>query len=154
PICVSLVVWGEQYVDFFLKFCLPSLLADGNFPAIRHRVGSFFIIHTSAVDAHRIRLSGSFAAVSALVDVDLRIVDISAVPPHEMLSRCHQDAIKTADSLGWPIVFLSPDTVWSNNAFEAIDGALSSGKRVLFMPNVRAVKEDSLKLLGELLQQG
>jgi hypothetical protein len=154
PVCVSLVVWGERYTDFFLEFCLPSLLADGNFPAMRHRAGSFFIIHTSAADAPRIRASDAFAAVSALVDVDLRIVDISAMPPHEMLSRCHRDAISTADSLGRPIVFLSPDTVWSKNTFEAVDVALSSGKRVLFMPNVRAVKEDSLELLGKLLRQG
>jgi hypothetical protein len=154
PICISLVVWGERYTDFFLEFCLPSLLADGNLPVLRRRTGSAFIIHTSAADAKRIRASDSLVVASAFVDVDLRIVDISAVLPHEMLSHCHQDAIRTADGRGWPTVFLSPDTIWSNNAFKAIDLALSSGKRVLFMPNVRAVKEDALELLRKLPRGG
>lgn len=154
PICVSVVVWGERYTDFFLDFCLPSLLADGNFPAIRHRKDSTFIIHTSAADAEKIKDSKALRAASASVDVDLRVIDITAIPPHELLSGCHDDAITTADSLGRPIVFLSPDTVWSNNTFEAIDAAIASGKRVLFLPNVRAVKEDSLELLRTLPREG
>jgi hypothetical protein len=154
PICISLVVWGEWFVDFFLEFCLPSFFAAGNFPAISHRFGSTFILHTSANDADRIRASAPYYAACAILKVDVRVVEIGDLPPHERLSRCHSDAIRTADSLAQPIVFLSPDTVWSNNAFKAIDRAISARKRVLFIPNVRAVREDSIGVLKKLRHDG
>src|SRR3954452_12718724 len=50
PVYFSMVVWGEAFVNFFLEFCLPTLLAPNNIPAIRHRAGSRFVLHTHESD--------------------------------------------------------------------------------------------------------
>src|SRR6185436_4661296 len=34
PLRVVSIAWGEAYVDIFLEFCLPALLAPGNLPAL------------------------------------------------------------------------------------------------------------------------
>jgi len=60
PIYFSMVVWGGVFTSFFLEFCLPSLLADRNIPAIAKRRGSKFVLHTSAVDLLQIEKSASF----------------------------------------------------------------------------------------------
>ena len=50
-----LPVWGSSYIDQFLEFGLPTLLAPGNLPALAKALPCEFIILTSARDEVEIK---------------------------------------------------------------------------------------------------
>jgi hypothetical protein len=52
---ISLVVWGDDYIDRFDRYCLASLAAPGNIPALKARGRVTLLIHTTARDAQKIR---------------------------------------------------------------------------------------------------
>jgi len=45
-----LPVWGHRFIRQFLEFCLPTLLAPGNVPALATTLPCCFVIMTSAND--------------------------------------------------------------------------------------------------------
>ncbi|HXW23550.1 MAG TPA: hypothetical protein VEK73_02295 [Xanthobacteraceae bacterium] len=59
---VSGVVWGEQYVANFMDYCLRSLLAPGNLPAIARQGPCVVVITTDEAGAAAIRRHPAFAA--------------------------------------------------------------------------------------------
>jgi hypothetical protein len=50
PFCFIVVVWGGKFCDYFLQYCLPSLLAPGNIPALGGHRPAEFIVCTTADD--------------------------------------------------------------------------------------------------------
>ena len=50
PFCFVTVVWGEQFRNYFLRYCLASLLAPGNIPSLAGHRRAEFIIATTAED--------------------------------------------------------------------------------------------------------
>jgi hypothetical protein len=150
---VSTAVWGSDYIDFFVTYCLPALLAAENLPALSARKGSTFILHTRESDFPRIEQALAYRRLRDIVDVRVRFVEEhSRRPPHETLSKCHAEALSEADEHSAPIAFISPDTIWSQDTFKGIDRILRQGKRVVFVPNLRAVKEEALSDLQERAQ--
>jgi hypothetical protein len=143
PIYLSMVVWGRSFVAFFLEFCLPSLLADGNLPAFAKRHGSKFILHTTAEDFAIIEASPVYRALIRCMTVEPRLIDFSIGNAHVTLARCHRETMHLADNNHVPAIFLSPDTIWGEGALAAVDRHLSSGKRVVFLLSMRLVKEDA-----------
>jgi hypothetical protein len=150
PVYFSMVVWGDAFVSFFLEFCLPSLLAPKNIPCVQHRARSKFILHTPAADLPAIERSPAFALLKETIEVDIRLLHFQGLTPHEELSRCHRETMTLADASGVPVIFLSPDTIWSDGSIATVDQLLSSGKRVIFLSSLRLVKENAEPVVREL----
>src|ERR1700757_1408295 len=64
-------VWGEWYVDVFLDFNIPSLLAPGNIPRLCARQQGRFLIFTRRSDAKRISDSNAISLLSRSIPVEL-----------------------------------------------------------------------------------
>lgn len=150
PVLVSVAVWGKDYVSFFIDFCLPSLLAPGNLPWLRDRRGSRLILHTRVGDLDTLRDSTEFAELQSTIATDVRIIGESARAPHDVQHACHREAMHEADKYSAPMVFIAPDAIWSEGTFRRLDELLRADKRVVFLPNVRAVKEDALPTLQRM----
>lgn len=150
PLFISTAVWGKQFTSFFLEFGIPALLASGNLPAISHRRGSKYLIHTTEDDYAALVNSNAFKKLHTTIAVDVRFIGAIDRPSHTIQAACHKEAMHEADAIGAPLAFISPDTIWSNRTFERIERILETGKRVIFVPNVRAVKEDSIPMLRGL----
>lgn len=152
PVYLSLAVWGDEHVAMFLEFCLPSLLAPGNIPAICRRGGSRFLLHTRDADLATMSRSAAFQLLEQHIEVDVRLVDTNGEATHGVLTRCHGEALEAANAAGVPLIFLSPDTVWANGSMAAVDRILGSGKRVIFLPPcMRMVKEDAEPAMRALI---
>ena len=52
---VLLPVWGHRFIRQFLEFCLPTLLAPGNMPAIAGALPCRFVLLSSEADEPTIR---------------------------------------------------------------------------------------------------
>ena len=50
PFCFMTQFWGERYRDYYVDYCLPSLLAPNNLPLLRAKDGHCFLIATPRED--------------------------------------------------------------------------------------------------------
>jgi len=50
PFHFIVVLWGERFRNYFLEYCLPSLLSPGNIPALSTRTPGKFLIATRPED--------------------------------------------------------------------------------------------------------
>lgn len=63
------VLWGKWHTRMFVEYCLPSLLAPGNIPALQARKTTF-AIYTDTDGINTIANSTIFKALSSVVDVE------------------------------------------------------------------------------------
>jgi hypothetical protein len=61
------VLWGERYRDYFLEYCLPSLLSPGNIPALRTRGACKFLIATRPTDWELMRATAIFKLLEGYI---------------------------------------------------------------------------------------
>jgi hypothetical protein len=78
------VVWGQRFVDKFMDYCLPSLLAPGNIPALARKRNVVHSIVTTEADRDRIVAHPTFARLRKVA----RVV-FTCFPP-EFLERREQ----------------------------------------------------------------
>jgi len=81
---IGSVVWGQRFVDKFMDYCLPSLLAPGNIPALARKRKVVHSIVTTEADRDRIVAHPAFARLRKLA----RVV-FTCFPP-EFLERREQ----------------------------------------------------------------
>lgn len=137
------VVWGDAYVDLFLDFALPNQLTPGNllFFAGRWEQVTYKILTTSA-DAQRIKAAPIFVRLSAAVPIEFMLIDdADRSNTHGGLTECHRRAIKAADAQEAALIFLSPDSIWSDGTFRRLVEIAESGKRAVFTAGIRVTKE-------------
>ena len=78
---VGSVVWGPAYVDKFMNYCLPSLLAKGNIPALSEKGKVVHSIVTTETDRDAIAAHPIFARLSEFAEV------VFTCFPEEFLER-------------------------------------------------------------------
>jgi len=81
---IGSVVWGRLFVDKFMDYCLPSLLAPGNIPALARKRQVVHSIVTTEADRDRIVAHPAFARLRELVKV------VFTCFPQEFLERREQ----------------------------------------------------------------
>jgi hypothetical protein len=68
------IVWGEEYIDNFLRYNVRSMLSDGNLPALKRQGPVVFSIVTDGVGAHRMRQDPVFAEMTAIGHVEFTVI--------------------------------------------------------------------------------
>lgn len=63
PFCFVIVVWGEKFRNYLLDYCLPSLLAPGNIPALDGRRPVKCLFATTRADWELMRQTAIFGAL-------------------------------------------------------------------------------------------
>jgi hypothetical protein len=81
---IGSVVWGQRFVDKFMDYCLPSLLAPGNIPALARKRKVVHSIVTTEADRDRIVAHPAFARLRELAEV------VFTCFPQEFLERREQ----------------------------------------------------------------
>src|SRR5262249_48967140 len=77
PKSVTLLVpvWGYRFVCQFLEFCLPTLLAPGNMPAIARRLPCRFVALSSESDEALIRSHPAWQRLEEICSAEIRFID-------------------------------------------------------------------------------
>jgi len=78
---IGSVVWGQRFVDKFMDYCLPSLLAPGNIPALARKRKVVHSIVTTEADRDRIVAHPAFTRLQGLAEV------VFTCFPQEFLER-------------------------------------------------------------------
>jgi hypothetical protein len=147
------VAWGETYRNYFLEYCLPTLLALGNIPAIANVRPSKFLIATTAVDWEIIRSTAVFRELQKHTEP----LFIELPPPRddryywEQAIVGHKICCELAASDKAIRIFTGPDAVYSDGMVAHLHQlALEGADAVLSLVTPLTRTELFIKTLSEL----
>src|SRR6266404_4709349 len=75
------IVWGEEYINNFLRYNFRSMLAEGNLPSLKRQGPVIFSIVTDSDGERRMRQHPLFASMSDIGQVEFTVIpdDIMAI---------------------------------------------------------------------------
>ncbi len=143
---LGLTFWGEEYRRYFVDFCLASLLAPGNIPAISDKSSARLLIATTDRDWAELQAEPLFLAVKALIPVehvpfasgaswDARMASMSE--GHRLLARR-----MFADRAQG--VFLQPDMIAATGYLDSLQRLWARGFAAIMFMAVRFTNEGVL----------
>lgn len=148
------VVWGERYRNYFLEYCLPSLLAPDNIPGLAGLRSAYYVLATTASDWDAMRGTAIF-----------RELERHATPIFLELPPCPESRPYWRQAiLGHKLccelivaqkayrIFVTPDSVFSNGMVIRLHQLALAGKEIVLKLTSPSVKTeqwfDSLARLG------
>lgn len=135
---VSIPVWGDYYVDTFLKRVLPTIEK-----AVKRTAGEvLLVIHTDERYIDRIR-------DATLLNIDFHQIPLATLPytapgSFVCLSHCHREAIALARPIGDYLMLLTGDMLISEEAFSFCEEAFET-QSIVVLCGLRA----DIKSIGE-----
>jgi hypothetical protein len=132
---IGSIAWGEAFVDKFMNYHVPSLLAEGNIRALARRKRVILSIVTTERDRKRIAAHPAFERLRKFAEV------VFTCFPEELLERRVRDDFNFYYFYG----FLDHQTVLLAAALKA---------ELYLLPIDVVLSRDSLANIGRLLDQG
>jgi hypothetical protein len=158
PFYFIVVLWGARFRDYFLDYCVPSLLGPGNLPALTTRQPSKILIATTSADWAALEASPIFAVLQRYVVPTL--IEIPPCPPerssYDHMGLGHKLACEMAYRDAAYTTLLTPDCMLSDGTVARLQQLALSGCDLVIVPAVRFGEEPffaqlkNLKLLPEI----
>lgn len=155
PFYFITVVWGRSYCGKFLQYCVASLLAPRNIPAIRSRQRSRFLIGTLPADWDYMRATPIFHELERYVEPVF--IEIPPCPPDKLacihMGAGHLSACGMAHRDKAYGVILAPDSVFSDGTIQNLQKHAAAGMEVVWVAAMRFGEEPflgHLRALGAL----
>lgn len=152
PYYFMVVVWGENYVDQLANFCIPSLLALGNIPALHNDCENRFLVVTTPPDWVRLN---SFPIVNSLAQyVTVTYCELPCIRQdtsvYDHLNRGHEIALKIAFANKAYGVLLTPDLMFSDGSIAAVQRYAEMGAKVVLSAALRFGQEPLFEQLESM----
>jgi len=134
--------WGDWHVSKHVDINVPTLLADGNFPALSAHCEITYLIYTSQPDLERMRRAPALQGLSRFAKIEFRLIAADKMQDpiathHKLWAKATEQAIKEQSF----ILNMPPDAAWSNGSFRHVGHMLEAGKKAIFMTYLRAESE-------------
>jgi tetratricopeptide (TPR) repeat protein len=140
------VVWGQEYVDTFIRTGLRSLLSKGNVADLAAAHEVVHTIFTTHPDAEALEQAPAFARLRESVDVRLSLFD-----PSEIDTQNYGEhgtfwwrAMDLARRNGEVLFFIIPDLLYANGTLVRWAQRFAEGKRAIFTIGPQVVLETVL----------
>ncbi len=153
PFYFIVVMWGERFRTYFVDLCLPTLLAPGNFPALRARERSRLLVCTRPEDWAALQDTPVFGLLQQYVEPVY--IEIPACPAG--VSGCvhmgigHRRGCEMAYAANaYPFV-LTPDCIFSDGMMARLQELALQGIELVLVPVLRFEEE---ALFGQLEKAG
>lgn len=135
------VVWGKDFLDFFLRVTLPNQLSKGNLSAFAG-TESTYKIYTDEQDAEVIRTSESFRQLEELMHTEIISIDhLQHSNKYNRMTLCHKWAIYEAYHDNACVVLLPSDVIYAENSLTYLMSIAQTGKPVIMMAAPRILRE-------------
>jgi hypothetical protein len=147
------VLWGKRYRDYFLEFCLPSMLSPNNIPALRTGRPSKFLIATTPADWESMRATAIFRLMQKYITPVF--IEIPSCPPGQ--SGCvhmgigHKLACEHAFKERAYAAVVTPDSMLSDGSVARMQELAGAGTRLVLAAALRFGEEpffDGLRTAG------
>ncbi|HUD88322.1 MAG TPA: hypothetical protein VMR17_17920 [Xanthobacteraceae bacterium] len=153
PFYFIIVLWGARFRDYFLEYCVPSLLAPGNLPSLSTKTPSKFLIVTRPDDWAAIEASPIFAVLSRYVTPVY--VEIAPCPPNrsgcQHMGLGHRIACDMAHKDKAYAAVLTPDCMLSDGSVARLQELARTGTQLVLTAALRFGEEP---FLGHLQNMG
>lgn len=153
------VVWGDDYVDNFMKYTVRTMLAPGNLPALAD-AHVFFSIVTTESGVARIRSHASFAELSRHARVHFFVFPESLTKPfhysrpnfdfYRLYGALDHTSIHFARALKAGIFFIVVDGLLSSNTLGTLRRYLDEGYWICANASIVSNRETLLPALDRL----
>jgi len=151
PFYFVVVFWGETFRNHLADYCLPSLLAPGNLPALEGGTHKF-IFCTTSQDWEAISETASFAALRR--HIEPYFIEIPPAPPGksgcEHMGVGHTLATQMAHRDRAYGIFLTPDLMVSDGTVAALRRHAVAGVKVVLVAALRFGEEPLFQRLAAL----
>lgn len=144
-------VWGDLYVERFLKLSLPSQLSAGNLGSIPRGKGRY-LIYTRKEYRRVIARSAAYQRLRDLVDTSIEFLDDLPDPrlsrnPHELQTAAYTRGLRSAAGRDAAFVFMTPDTLFGDGTFRAMVRRAEEGKRCHLIVCIRMLVDGAFGCL-------
>lgn len=143
---ILLGVWGENFIENFLEFSLPSLLAPGNIPALAAELPLTFVFLTRPFDIPVFENSAAVQHLKKYCEVEyISIRDLIVFGNHSTtLTYSFDRAIRQtgADMLKTYFIFLTSDYIMADGSLQGLMRYIKKGYSGIFAGNFQVIKEE------------
>ncbi|NRA90366.1 MAG: hypothetical protein HRU43_04485 [Simkaniaceae bacterium] len=130
------VMWGTKYINTFLNLSLPTQLSEGNLKSLSQKPN--YTIYTDKIGKNQILSSSIYQELKTCCNIHFKIKKISPTTcPFKTLLKCHKDGIKSASFSRSPVIFLSPDCIFSTGALTYCENAIKKNVRLVAICSTR-----------------
>jgi hypothetical protein len=155
----SAVVWGNEYIDNFMKYTLRSLLASGNLPSLKNQ-GVYFSIVTTPSGVGRIQSSPYFDELREYAEVvffefpeelsDSFHYSKPSFDYYRLYGALDHTGIHLARALSANLYFIVVDAVVANNSIRNLDRFIDDGYQICANASIVSNRETFLPALDTL----
>jgi hypothetical protein len=150
----AVTFWGEEYRRYFLDYCLASLMAPGNIPAIRDKSAARLLIATRDDDWGALQSEPIFIAAKQYIEVEhVRHEAPLKVPYNKkmmVMSQGHKLLAQRMFEDRAQGIMLYPDVIFADGAVKRIEQLARIGYKVVLCIAVRFSNEDLTTELKDL----
>jgi hypothetical protein len=135
----SLPVWGKVYIENFLVYSLPSLLATNNLVYLKETKSILeYYIYTRAEDKALFRASTSFHTLSNIVNVHfVEIDDALENDKYNVMTYAHMDTMVNRSDINDYMCLMVSDAIYSDGFFRYIYEQILQKKKIVYMLGFR-----------------
>lgn len=151
---IGVTVWGPAYLEFFLNYHLPSLLAEGNIPYLARR-GKVILSIVTDTEGEAI-LKASSALGPLLQHAELRLTVVDRVPTGDRHSQAEaawfywhfglldHHHVYLARDIGASLIMMPPDTIISRFGYQTLAQQIDAGFDCCTIACIEARREQIL----------
>ena len=154
-ITLLMPVWGYQFIGRFLEFCLPTLLAPNNIPAIAREKPCRFVLLSSVADEPIIRSHPAWQKLERHCACEIRAIDdlitqgnhtATITLAFERVLRQFGDAMRDTC-----FIFLMSDYLVADGSLKTALRKIETGAGAVLAGNFQIIAEDATPLLRRRL---
>ncbi len=146
-------IWGYRFVGRFLEFCLPTLLAPNNIPALARALPCRFILLASAADESIIRSHPAWQKLERHCTVEIRPIDdiITHGNHTATITLAFERALRrAADAMrDTCFIFLMSDYVMADGSLQTVLQTIQQGASAVMAGNFQVIAEEAAPLLRQ-----
>ncbi|MCH9769658.1 MAG: hypothetical protein K0U12_02150, partial [Gammaproteobacteria bacterium] len=146
PIYFGAAVWGKDFCQAFMQYCIASLLAEGNIPALPNLNNqNRFLFCTTPEDWEWLQVHPYFILLNRYIKPELMPLEPISEAEYQKLNhplvyklyvvtQAHKRLVEKMHQAGSIGSMVFPDTIYANNALKNIYARLlESDKKVVLM---------------------
>jgi SAM-dependent methyltransferase len=152
-ITLLMPVWGYQFIGRFLEFCLPTLLAPNNIPAIARELPCRFVLLSSEVDESIIRSHPAWQKLERHCACEIQPIDdlITQGNHTATITLAFERALRQSGEAmrDTCFIFLMSDYLVADGSLETVLRTIETGANAVLAGNFQIIAEDAAPLLRQ-----
>ena len=147
------IVWGKEYLDYYIQLSLPTLLAPGNIPCLAKQYELVFLIYTFRADKEKLENAQEFIDLRMYVQVEFIQLDeidyryLVDGPIARWQNSCYNHALMKAYEASSGLILLAPDTLYSDGTFDKLQLIVNRGYKAILS---RVLNVNRHSVIGQL----